>query len=76
MPKTFSQWADEWWFRFDKMEAGTAYEIAKCAKSSETFIDMCKNFVNHHERGWQYQFCSEYKYFKRITDVEKEEFFK
>ena len=65
----FTEWADAWWWRFDKMEPYTAYEISKCAKDPEIFIDMCKNFVNHHERGYQYQFSSDWKYFKRIHDI-------
>jgi hypothetical protein len=65
--RKFAEWVEKWWQNFSKMEAGTAYECAKCAKNVEFFIQMAKDFIDHYEFGYQWEFSNDYKYFKRIT---------
>lgn len=62
----FTEWADAWWWRFDGMQPRTAYEVAKCAKNTDLFIDLCKTFILHHERGHEYTFSDDLKFFKRL----------
>ncbi len=66
----FTTWMLAWHARFEKMEVGTAYEVAKCAKDVELFEGICKIFRDTHPRGHQYYFVDDYKFFKRHTDIE------
>lgn len=69
MPKTFSQTVLEWWIKFEAMKVGTAYEIAQCTKKPEVLTEVMKDFIDHSENGWQYEFSNCYKFFKRIADI-------
>ncbi len=70
----FAAWVDHWWANFSKMEPGTAYECARCAKNVELFTDMAKDFVDRYEFGYQFEFSNDYRYFKRFTkEVLKEQ---
>lgn len=65
--KTFSEAVNEWWVKFSAMKPGTAYEIAKCSKNTELFVDVCKDFIDHSENGNKYELSNDYRYFKRIV---------
>lgn len=67
----FSDWVSHWWRKFDHMEIGTAYEIAKCAKDSELFTEVCKDYIDHSENGMCYEISNDYKYFKRVWNEQK-----
>lgn len=69
MPQSkFTQWVQSWWQRFDKMEKSQAYEISKCAKDQELFIEVCKNYIDNSEHGNKYEFSNDYKYFKKFIE--------
>jgi hypothetical protein len=65
MPKTFSQAVHEWWQKFDAMKVGTAYCISECTEKPEVFIAVAKDYIDHSEFGYQYDFDNEYKFFRR-----------
>lgn len=62
----FAQWSLSWWQKFDKMPVGSAYEVAKCAKNVELFVEMGKDYIDHSPEGYNYEFSNDYKYFKKI----------
>lgn len=62
---TFTTWLNQWWQKFDAMETGTAYEIAKCAKDGELFTEVCKDYIDKSPNGDNYTFSEDYKYFKK-----------
>lgn len=72
MNPTFSSWVHQWWQKFDSMDVGTAYEVSKCAKDPELFIEICKNFIDYAENGMFYEFSNDYKFFKRFTYADSE----
>jgi len=67
--RKFAEWVEKWWQNFIKMQPGTAYECAKCAKNVEMFIDVGKDFVCRNPLGYQFEFSEDYKYFKRFTNI-------
>jgi hypothetical protein len=64
--KPFTDAVTAWYAKFDAMKVGTAYEIAACTKNSEMFIEIAKEYIDLG--NYQYEFSSDYKYFKRFTD--------
>lgn len=68
----FNEWVQSWWQRFDKMEIGQAYEVARCAKDAELFLDLCKQYIDRSEKGSSYCFSEDYRFFKRFTWHESE----
>jgi len=60
------EWIDKWRTNFANMKPGTAYCIANCAKDTELFIQVCKNWIDYYPDGDSFEISNDYKYFKRL----------
>lgn len=68
MPDKLSEWITKWRNNFANMKPGTAYDISKCAKDTELFIQICKNWIDYYPDGFQYEISNCGRYFKRVTN--------